>query len=100
MSGELAVRAAVMLQAIVDLSSEEGEIRKRAWLWVTGESPSPRGFSFHEIADLFGLDHDAVREAVLSKSTRARGPHNLRHDPSSMRQWRVRRSYPSRRIPA
>jgi len=91
MQGEFAVRAAVLLQAIADLSSEEIGIRERARLWITGESPSPEGYSFAEIADLFDLDTAAVRLAALSRQATARGPHNLRHDRSRTRPWRIER---------
>jgi hypothetical protein len=97
MQAELAVRAAVLLQAIADLSSEESAIRERARWWITGESPSPEGYSFNEITDLFDLDRAAVRLAVLSRQATARGPHTLRHDRSGVLPWRMERRQAARR---
>jgi hypothetical protein len=97
MQREFAVRAAVLLQAIADLSSEETGIRERARLWITGESPSPEGYSFAEIADLFDLDPAAVRLAVLARRVTARGPHNLRHHRYGARPWRMERRPAARR---
>jgi hypothetical protein len=97
MQGELAVRAAVLLQAIADLSSEESTIRERARWWVSGESPSPEGYSFNEIADLFDLNRAAVRRAILSRQATAHGPHTLRHNPSRARPLRMERRQGTRR---
>jgi len=97
MQGEFAVRAAVLLQAIADLSSEEGGIRERASSWIAGDSPSPEGYSFDEIADLFDLDQAAVRLAALSRQAAARGPHNLRHDRSRTGPSRMERRPTARR---
>ena len=65
MVGEFAVRAAVMRQAIADLLNEETSIRNHARAWIAGELVSLPGYSFEEIADLFAIDRDAARSALL-----------------------------------
>ena len=62
---ELAVRAAVLLQAIADLLDPRNSVRSEAFAWIADELPSPRGYSFGEISDLLGIDRDAARRSLL-----------------------------------
>jgi hypothetical protein len=62
---ELAVRAAVLLQAIADLLDPSNSIRSEACAWIADELPSPKGYSFGEISDLLGIDRDAARRSLL-----------------------------------
>ena len=59
------IRAAVLSQAIKDLSSGGAEGRT-ALLWIEGKSPSAPGFSLAEICDALGFDSCSVKESLIS----------------------------------
>lgn len=69
---EILLRAAVLSQAIKDLS-RVGVDRDGARLWVNGGVVSEVGFSFCEICDSLGFNPELVRKSVLLGVKNRRG---------------------------
>jgi hypothetical protein len=74
---EFSLRAAVLMQAILDVLHPSAAIRSEACSWIAGEVPSPSGYSFGEISDLLHIDRDAARGKLLRNA--ARSGRRLRH---------------------
>ena len=64
---EILLRVAVLSQAIKDLS-RSGLDKEEARVWIMQEVISESGFSFSEICDVLGLDHELARQKILSEA--------------------------------
>jgi hypothetical protein len=64
---EILLRVAVLSQAIKDLS-RSGLDKEEARVWIMQEVISESGFSFAEICDVLGLDHELARQKILSEA--------------------------------